>query len=90
MEPTQKYEAIISTLYLDAMYRHVTKKSRIGTPGQYILQRLFSSENLNEAKAAITLLKGIDEQIPFPFLRYQTVDAGYDYEPIYEQVHRMG
>ena len=25
-----------------------------------------------------------------PFLRYQTMDAGYDYDPIYEQVHQTG
>ena len=25
-----------------------------------------------------------------PTLRYGTMDAGYDYEPIYTQVHRMG
>jgi hypothetical protein len=30
-----------------------------------------------------------DERLPLPLLRYQTMDAGYDYEPIYEQVHRM-
>lgn len=61
----------------------------VGTSSQYILQSLFSSGNLNDGKAAIPLLKGIHE-LPLPSLRYQTMDAGYDYEPIYEQVHRMG
>ncbi|WAA09194.1 IS1182 family transposase [Fervidibacillus albus] len=61
----------------------------VGASSQYILQSLFSSGHLNDGKAAIPLLKGIHE-LPLPSLRYQTMDAGYDYEPIYEQVHRMG
>ncbi|MFD1849672.1 IS1182 family transposase [Oceanobacillus bengalensis] len=62
----------------------------VGTSSQYILQSLFSSGSLNDGKAAIPLLKGIHEQLPLPSLRYQTMDAGYDYDPIYEQVHQMG
>ncbi|WP_343816500.1 IS1182 family transposase, partial [Virgibacillus siamensis] len=61
----------------------------VGTSSQYILQSLFSSGNLNDGKAAIPLLKGM-EKLPLSTLRYQTMDAGYDYEPIYEQVHQMG
>ncbi|MFD2628941.1 transposase [Oceanobacillus kapialis] len=61
----------------------------VGTSSQYILQSLFSSGSLNDGKAAIPLLKGVKE-LPLSSLRYQTMDAGYDYEPIYEQVHRMG
>src|SRR5699024_1374936 len=60
------------------------------TSSQYILQTLFSSGSLNDGKAAIPLLKGMDERLPLSSLRYQTMDAGYDYETIYEQVHRMG
>lgn len=62
----------------------------VGTKSQYILQAFFSSGNLNDGKAAIPLLKGIHERLPLPNLRYQIMDAGYDYEPIYEQVHKMG
>jgi len=62
----------------------------VGTTSQYILQSLFSSGNLNDGKAAIPLLKGISERLSLPFLRYEIMDAGYDYEPIYEQIHRMG
>ena len=62
----------------------------VGTSSQYILQSLFSSGNLNDGKAAIPLLKGIDERLSLPNLRYQTMDAGYDYEPIYTQVYQMG
>lgn len=61
----------------------------VGTSSQYILKALFSSGNLNDGKVAIPLLKGI-EQLSLPSLRYQTMDAGYDFEPVYEQVHRMG
>src|SRR5699024_576929 len=62
----------------------------VGTTSQYILQSLFSSGNLNDGKAAIPLLKGIDEHLPLPNLHYQTMDAGYDFEPIYKQVYQMG
>lgn len=62
----------------------------VGTTSQYILQSLFSSGNLNDGKAAIPLLKGIEERLPLPQLTYHTMDAGYDFEAIYEQVHRMG
>jgi transposase len=62
----------------------------VGTKSQYILQSLFSSGNLNDGKAAIPLLKGMDELFPLTSIRYQTMDAGYDYEPIYKQIHDMG
>src|SRR5699024_9401458 len=62
----------------------------VGTKSQYILQSFFSSGNLNDGMAAIPLLKGINEQLPLQNIRYQTMDAGYDYEPIYEQVHKNG
>lgn len=62
----------------------------VGTKSQYILQSLLSSGNLNDGKAAIPLLKGIHERVQLSTLRYETLDAGYDYEPIYEQIHRMG
>lgn len=62
----------------------------VGTTSQYIFQSLFSSGNLNDGKAAISLLKGIHERVSLPTLRYETMDAGYDYEPIYTQIHRMG
>ena len=62
----------------------------VGTSSQYILQTAFSSGNLNDGKAAIPLLKGIYECLSLSTVRYQTMDAGYDYEPIYQQIHRMG
>ncbi len=62
----------------------------VGTESKYILQSLYSSGNLNDGKAVIPLLKGIQERVQLPTLRYPTMDAGYDFEPIYTQVHRMG
>lgn len=62
----------------------------VGATSQYIFQSLLSSGNLNDGKAAIPLLKGIHERVRLPSLRYDVLDAGYDYEPIYEQIHRMG
>lgn len=61
----------------------------VGTSSQYILQSLFSSGSMNDGKAAIPLLKGVDK-LCLSSLRYQTMDAGYDYDAIYEQIHRMG
>lgn|SRR5690625_1155953 len=60
------------------------------TSDRYIFQSIFSSENLNDGKAAIPLIKGIDEHLPRSSLRYQTMNADYDYALIYEQVHRIG
>lgn len=61
----------------------------VGTKSQYIFQSLFSSGNMNDGKAAIPLLKGIQERVPLPTLLYEVMDAGYDYEAIYQQIHRM-
>jgi transposase len=62
----------------------------VGTSSQYILQSLFSSGNLNDGKAAIPLLKGLEERLPSLSVRVATMDAGYDHLPIYQQVHKMG
>lgn len=62
----------------------------VGTKSQYILQSLFSSGSLNDGKAAIPLLKGIKKCLPLLKIKHTAMDAGYDYDPIYEQVHRIG
>lgn len=62
----------------------------VGAFSQYILGSLFSSGNLNDVKEAIPLLKGVHERFPQLSLRYHTMDAGYDFEPIYEQIHQIG
>ena len=59
----------------------------VGTSSQYILQSIMSSGNMNDGKAAIPLLKGI-EKLPLS-IKYGTMDAGYDYTPIYQQLFRM-
>ncbi|TFJ91563.1 transposase, partial [Lentibacillus salicampi] len=53
MEPTQKYEAIISAIDLDAIYHNVTKKSRLGAP-----------EELNYAAMIISTFVRYVERIP--------------------------
>lgn len=60
----------------------------VGTKSQYILQSMMSSGNLNDGKAAIPLLKGIQERLSHP-VRYGLMDAGYDYTPIYQQLMQM-
>jgi hypothetical protein len=45
------------------------------------------SGNLNDGKAAIPLLKGI-EKLPLS-IKYGIMDAGYDYTPIYQQLLKM-
>lgn len=61
----------------------------IGTSNQYILQYLFLSGNLNNGKAAIPLLKGM-EILQLPNICYQTMDVGYDYKAIDKQTYSMG
>src|SRR5699024_6330178 len=53
MEPTQKYEAIISAIDLDSIYHEVTKKSRLG-----------ASEELNYAAMIISIFIRYIERIP--------------------------
>lgn len=53
MEPTQKYEAIISAIDLDAIYHAVTKKSRFGAP-----------EELNYGAMIISVFVRYVERIP--------------------------
>ncbi len=62
----------------------------VGTKSQYILQSLFSSGNLNDGNTTIPLLKGIHELVPLSTIRFHTMDAGYDFEPIYQQIHDRG
>ncbi|HDX9578818.1 TPA: transposase [Bacillus pseudomycoides] len=61
----------------------------VGAKSQYILQSLMSSASLNDGKAAIPLLKGIKERFSSLTIRYGVMDAGYDDEAIYTQLHRM-
>src|SRR5690606_26840154 len=58
----------------------------VGTQSQYILGGLLSSGSLNDGKAAIPLLKGLTSLHPNFNFSYATMDAGYDYEPIYKQI----
>jgi len=60
----------------------------VGTSSQYILQSLMTSASLNDGKAAIPLLKGIQERLSLS-IRYGLMDAGYDYVPIYQQLLNM-
>lgn len=60
----------------------------VGTKSHYILRSLMSSGSMNDGKAAIALLKGIQVVLPHR-MRYGLMDAGYDYLPIYQQIHRM-
>ncbi|MDQ0257081.1 transposase [Evansella vedderi] len=59
------------------------------TKTQFILHSLVSSGSLNDGKAAIPLLKGIESNYPELRMIFALMDAGYDYDAIYEQVHRM-
>ncbi|MEY9978604.1 transposase [Lysinibacillus sp. RC79] len=59
----------------------------VTTKGQYIVGRLMTSANLSDSKAAIPLLKKVENQFPEHFTT-AIFDAGYDYEPIYRQLHK--
>ncbi|WP_121603749.1 transposase [Virgibacillus sp. Bac332] len=57
----------------------------VSTKSQYILAGMMTSGSLNDGKAAIPLLKKIDRDLPSLFTA-GLFDAGYDYEPIYQQL----
>ena len=57
----------------------------VSTKSQYIVSRLMTSGNLHDSKAAIPLLKKVESLMPQHFTT-ALFDAGYDYEPIYQQV----
>ncbi|MHA6261559.1 transposase, partial [Sporosarcina sp. CAU 1771] len=57
----------------------------VSTKSQYILAGLMTSGNLNDGKAAIPLLKKIERDLPAQF-KAGLFDAGYDYEPVYQQL----
>lgn len=60
----------------------------VGAKSQYILGSVLFSGNLNDGKAAIPLLKGLAYHFPDYTYRHATLDAGYDYEPIYRQIRK--
>ncbi len=61
----------------------------VETKSQYVIGHLLSSGNMNDAKAAIPLLKGVAACFPELTITKVMADAGYDYNPIYEQIYRM-
>ncbi|HWL23338.1 MAG TPA: transposase [Ureibacillus sp.] len=58
----------------------------VSTKSQYIVSRLMTSGNLSDSKIAIPLLKKAESLLPRHFTT-AILDAGYDYEPIYRQLH---
>lgn len=60
----------------------------VSTNSQYIIRGLMSSGNLNDGKAAIPLLKQIQQTMPGLF-QAGIMDKGYDYKPIYQQLQEM-
>lgn len=60
----------------------------VGTKSQYIIGSMLSSGNLNDGKAAIPLLKGLKTLYPSYTYKHAVMDAGYDHEPIYQQVRK--
>ncbi len=60
----------------------------VSTISQYIVRGLMSSGNLNDGKAAIPLLRQIQQTMPGLF-QAGILDKGYDYKPIYRQLQEM-
>lgn len=58
----------------------------VSTKSQYIVARLMTSGSLSDSKAAIPLLKKVHQLSDNQFTT-GLFDAGYDYEPIYQQLH---
>lgn len=61
----------------------------VETKSQFILHKLMSSGNLNDGKAAIPLMKGIQDKLPSFQMKYGILDAGYDFPAIYKQIHQL-
>lgn len=59
----------------------------VSTNSQYIIRGLMSSGSLNDGKAAIPLLKQIQQTMPGLF-QAGIMDKGYDYTPIYQQLQK--
>lgn len=57
----------------------------VATKSQYVICGLMTSANLNDSKAAIPLLKKVQDLFPAHFTT-GIFDAGYDYEAIYDQL----
>lgn len=51
----------------------------VETSSQFMLGSLLSSGNLNDAKVALPLLKGIRNYYPSFQINHATMDSGYDY-----------
>ena len=60
----------------------------VSTERQYIVRSLMSSGSLNDGKAAIPLLKQIQQSMPGKF-QAGLMDKGYDYTAIYQQLRSM-
>src|SRR5690606_9172865 len=68
MEPTQKYEAIISAIDLDKIYHKVTKKSRLGAPKELNYAAMIISTFVRYVERIPTikdLIKRLDDDIAF-------------------------
>lgn len=60
----------------------------VSTNSQFILAGFMTSGNLNDGKAAILLLEKIERDVPVQF-NAGLLDAGYDYEPNYQQLNKQ-
>ncbi|MFJ8091114.1 transposase [Lysinibacillus sp. NPDC095746] len=58
----------------------------VTTKSQYIASRLMTSGNLSDSKTANPLLKEVENLFPGHFTT-TILDARYDFEPIYRQLH---
>lgn len=68
MEPTQKYEAIISAIDLDKIHQKVTKKSRLGAPEELNYAAMIISTFVRYVERIPTikdLIKRLDDDIAF-------------------------
>lgn len=61
----------------------------VDTTSPFILHALLSSGNLNDGKAAIPLLKGIQSLTPPYHMVHALMDAGYDLPAIYTYIHQQ-
>ncbi|NQX71430.1 transposase [Paenibacillus alba] len=62
----------------------------VDTTSQYIVVGVTCSAHVSDQRPAIVLLKRLQERFPTLKVRYVLADKGYDGEPVYKQIRKLG
>lgn len=62
----------------------------VDTSSQYIVTGVTCSAHVSDQRPALVLLKRLEERFPRLRVQYVLADKGYDGEPIYRQIRKLG